>query len=147
MYAIVIGVSEFADSSVKRQAGPTRDADAFKGFLLDELGVPQERLTSLQNREATKENIKNALLSLANDPMIDHGDAIIVYYAGQGCNARSPQHFSSQYGGIIQALLPYDFDPASAGEDAGHAILDFELCQYLRTIAEKKGNNIVSTSI
>jgi hypothetical protein len=100
--------------------------------------VPSDRIATLYNADATRDNIKAKLRDLANDEMIQPGDPILIFFAGHGATAPAPEGWCTA-GDSVQMLVPHDFDPA--GKSGG--LHDFNLNFLLREIADAKGNNIV----
>jgi hypothetical protein len=100
--------------------------------------VPSDRITTLYNADATRDNIKAKLRALVDDDMIQPGDPILIFFAGHGATAPAPKGWPTA-GDSIQMLVPHDFDPT--GKSGG--LHDFNLNFLLREIASAKGNNIV----
>ena len=98
----------------------------------------------LENKSATRVAILKKLRSLANDPRIQRGDPIIIFYAGHGSEAAAPPGWEA--GGSkanIQLILPYDVYCQSRGKMVD-PIPDRTLGALLAAISQNKGNNIVS---
>lgn len=79
---------------------------------------------------------------LVNNPVIEKGDAILVYFAGHGGSIPSPRGWYSD-GGMhnVEVLCPHDHDTKGPeGRVAG--ISDRSFHAMLKDLAEAKGNNI-----
>jgi hypothetical protein len=99
----------------------------------------------LENESATRAAILENLRSLANDPRIQRGDPIIIFYAGHGSEVAAPPGWEA--GGRnanIQVIMPYDVYFRSGGKVVD-PIPDRTLGALLAAISQNKGNNIVSS--
>ena len=98
VWALLIGIDNYAQGPLR---GAVADAEAMFKFLTKRLSVPDNHITKLLapswEREAdkssstypTRQNILSELWSLHRDNRIQHGDTIIVFYAGHGVNYSS----------------------------------------------------------
>lgn len=119
------------------------DAQAVAAYLQDKLSVPREQIMILENKDATREAILAELRSLEVDARIQHGDPILIFYAGHGSVAAIPEGWEA--GGPnsnIQLTLPYDVYCQSGGKVVA-PISDRTLGALLEIISLEKGNNIV----
>lgn len=129
--------------------GAVADADAVRKFLIEKLGVPDDRILMLRNREATREGIISAIRDLASDKYpIDSEDPILIFYAGHGAEVEGDHD-------KVQMLVPHDFQstfPSSSDTTSdqvkdnyqGHGVFDFTLDALLAALAKNKSDNIVS---
>jgi uncharacterized caspase-like protein len=112
-YAVVIGVSDYADPNVPNLQYADRDARAFYDFLRSEQaglgGVPAQNIQLLLNEQATYRNIRTALFTFLE--RATENDVVYIYIAGHG--APNPTRPDALY------LLPYDTEAANI---AGTAI-------------------------
>lgn len=123
--------------------GAVADADAVVEFLKTSLGVPENRIKNLRDRQATRLNIRNGIRDLATCDDIAKDDPILIYYAGHGAEAKAPKGWPVD-GDRIQMLVPYDFIPQTSSSESGQGLLDITLSILLNQLAKAKGNNIVS---
>ncbi len=128
-----------------------------KKFLIEDVGVPHDRIQSLLGFEnptpggpptPSRTNIINVLHSLIDNPEIEQNDNIIVYYAGHGASYYCSEHFSTaesrcQTGACpIEALCPIDRDTMDSDEHWIPDISDRELNVLLTQISLAKGHHI-----
>ena len=76
---------------------------------------------------------------------IKEGDPILIYYAGHGGSANTPEGWPGwEVGstGKIELLIPYDYS-LPEGRIPKHGIPDRTLGALLSDLASKKGDNIV----
>ena len=66
------------------------DARAVVAYLENQLSVPQGHVMILKNESATRAAILKIFCSFTNDPRIQHGDPIVIFYAGHGSQAVAP---------------------------------------------------------
>jgi uncharacterized caspase-like protein len=132
LYAIVIGINNYADSSLDKLSGSVPDAEAVREYLQGDLKVPSDQIIFLCNQEASRKNILDAFEKLKSDPRIQENDPILIYYAGHGGETVRAT------GQAIQVIFPQDYHPPEV-----KAIPDRMIAALLDGLAEKHGNNIV----
>jgi len=103
-WAVIVGVSEYANTGIPTLKYADRDAEAFAAFLQTPQGggFDNEHMRVLINRDATLANVKDALVNFLRNA-IDI-DLVIVFFAGHG--APEPARPDNLY------LLTYDTDPS-----------------------------------
>ena len=98
----------------------------------------------LENESATRAAVLKKLCSLANDPRIQHGDPIVIFYAGHGSEVVAPPGWEAgDRNANIQVTMPYDVYCQSGGKVVD-PIPDHTLGALLAAILHEKGNNVVS---
>ncbi|KAG8731337.1 hypothetical protein FRC11_004468 [Ceratobasidium sp. 423] len=111
---------------------------------MSDLGVPANHVVNLRNEQATRKRIIQELQALSNNPSIEHGDPILVYYAGHGGLAKANEEWKDRYGADqIQVIFPFDYqlkDPEST--ELVNCIPDKTIAGLLNELAVKKGDNI-----
>ena len=123
--------------------GAVADARAVAAYLQDKLNVPEDQIRMLENKDATQEAILAELRRLKIDLRIQPGDPILIFYAGHGSVAATPEGWEA--GGPnsnIQLTLPYDVY-CQSGDKVIAPISDRTLGAFLEAISLEKGNNIV----
>jgi Caspase domain len=141
MFAILVGIDKYLHYI--HLTGAVYDASCMRDFLSSKLSVPQDRIRTLLDDEATKVRIIEEIQALKTNPDIQCGDPILVYFAGHG--ARSPVpvgHNSYANEGWFESLCPVDISPPNASSPVT-AIPDVVLGFLISELAEKKGDNIV----
>ena len=83
-WAVVIGVSQYADSQIPSLRYATADARAIYNWLVDPNGgrYAPARVKLLLDREATAANMKDALFNWLRQAIAE--DVILIYFAGHG---------------------------------------------------------------
>ncbi|TFK37085.1 caspase domain-containing protein [Crucibulum laeve] len=143
LYALIIGINEYAHPDIYNLNGATTDADTISAFLTQTMSIPSSHITNLRNRQATRSAVIEEIRRFASDHRIKEGDPILIYYAGHGAETLAPVGWEA--GGPnarIQMLIPYDFVPEEVATESGQGILDKEFNLLLSYIAEEKGDNI-----
>lgn len=96
-WAVVIGVSDYLDSTISDLAYADDDAQAMYDFLRSSEagmgGIPEENIRLLLNDQATSRNIRSALTTFLRGSTPD--DVIFIYIAGHG--APDPQRLDDLY--------------------------------------------------
>ncbi|PSR72647.1 hypothetical protein PHLCEN_2v11482 [Hermanssonia centrifuga] len=118
--------------------GAVPDADAIERYLTIDLGVAEQHIRSLRDKDATRSRVIQELQAMAHDPRIEVGDPIVFYYAGHGSTVQSPHDWGNT---DIQLILPYDYSCEVDGVTV-NGIPDRTIGALLAKLAEAKGNNI-----
>ncbi|PBK84351.1 hypothetical protein ARMGADRAFT_859809, partial [Armillaria gallica] len=135
--AVVIGINGYTTSPLR---GCVSDVETVAKYLTDDLHIPGNHIQLLLGTDSkectpTRANIVNAILGLSTNPGIQHGDNIIIYFAGHGTSYECKQYFDKDGAaamlGTIEAFDPHVPD-----------ISDQEINTILAEIAKKKGNHI-----
>ncbi len=148
IFALVIGVNTYEGKKYEKfqLTGAVRDADDFQRYLLDDLRVPKEHITSLRDKEATRTAIIQGFKALGSDERIVRDQAIIIiYFAGHGATADKPKEWSEWISADnkIELLCPTDMGLPARKKNVIEGIPDRTISQLLAEISNAKGNNIV----
>ena len=122
--------------------GAVADADAMENYLRKYLGVPRSQIRNLRDGEATRDAIIKEIEAFSKDEGINEGDPILIYYAGHGSSAKTPNGWVGSTG-KIELLIPHDHSPPLDDSNPTHGIPDRTLEALLSDLARKKGDNIV----
>ena len=105
IWAIVVGINQYQNTRNLKYA--VNDAQAFKDYLKDYVGIANERIFYLANQEATKSKIES-LLGTTIKRKASRDDTVIIFYAGHGAVEPDPSNLDGD--GFEKYLLPYDAD-------------------------------------
>jgi HEAT repeat protein len=103
IWAIVIGINQYQNTRNLKYA--VNDAQAFKDYLKDYVGIPDEHIFYLANKDATKLKI-GSLLGTTIKRKASRDDTVIIFYAGHG--AVETDSSNPDGDGFEKYLLPYD---------------------------------------
>ena len=142
LFALIIGISEYESPNIPDLVGAVPDADAMRYYLQEQLGVPSSQIKDLRNSEATRAAIIDGIEAFSLNDEIAEGDPILIYYAGHGASADTPEGWVG-YTGKIELLVPYDHSSALKDVNPKHGIPDRTLGALLSRLATRKGDNIV----
>ena len=145
LFALIIGINEYASPTICDLKGAVPDALAVKKYLEEDLGVPASQIRILCDGEATRAAVIQAFSNLVVDHRIHRGDPIFIYYAGYGSNANAPKGWASD-GTKIHMLVPHDLRTSVDGQGT-YGIPDRTINTILSHVAEKWGDNIVRISM
>jgi hypothetical protein len=123
--------------------GAVPDADAMRDYLQNHLGVPSNQIRNLRDTGATRAAIIDEIKAFSFNNKIKEGDPILVYYAGHGGSADTPEGWEVGGTGKIELLIPNDHSSALEGGNYKHGIPDRTLGALLSRLAKDKGDNIV----
>jgi HEAT repeat protein len=105
VWAAVIGINSYPNARSLKYA--VNDALAFKDYLKNYIGLPEEQIFFLTDQEATKDNILS-LLGTKLKRMASPEDTVIIFYAGHGAVETDPSNPDGD--GFEKYLLPFDAD-------------------------------------
>jgi HEAT repeat protein len=105
VWAVVIGINQYPNARKLKYA--VNDAQAFKNYLKDYIGVPDSNIFFLTDQNATKENIQR-LLGTKLKRKASREDTVIIFYAGHGAIETDPANPDGD--GFEKYLLPYNAD-------------------------------------
>lgn len=120
-YALIIGVSEYVDSSIEDLKGePTKDAQALADVLIDNYSFESENVTVL--KDPTENEIIKEFYNLKKN--VGKNDNVLIFYAGHGNYDEA-----SEKG----YWMPSD----SNMEFEGNVILNTSVVSYIKSINSK----------
>ena len=140
-FALIIGINNYESPSIQNLEGAVPDADAVRDYLQNDLGVPSSQIRNLRNSEATRAAIIDGIQAFSANDEIKKGDPILIYYAGYGASAMTPEDWLNWNARKVELLVPYDH--SSLDSNPIHGIPDRTLGVLLSKLAIEKGDNIV----
>ena len=118
------------------------DTCAMKSFL-SSLQVPEDNIRTLTDESATREAILSSFhTQLIENTRIEKGDPIIFFFAGHGSRVDAPKEWRTS-DGKIETICPYDEWTQDEDGEEIPGIPSMTINELFRTLAGKKGNNIV----
>jgi len=108
IWAVVIGINNYQD--IRNLKYAINDARAFKDYLTEYIGIPDDNIFFLTNESATRLKIQS-LLGTKIKRLAGKDDTVIIFYAGHGAVETDPVDRDGD--GFEKYLLPYD---ASLGD-------------------------------
>jgi len=133
-FALLIGIDKYQHHAVTPLRGAVEDMGQFKSFLVERLKLKVENITTLTDKEATREKIISAFQQLQDN--ISYGATVIIYYAGHGASVKRPPTWQESGGDRVEAIVPHDFG------DGCPVIPDRTLRALIYSIQKAKGDNI-----
>jgi hypothetical protein len=103
IWAIVIGINQYQNTRNLKYA--VNDATAFRNYIEEYIGIPDEHIFSLIDDSATKARIQS-LLGTKIKRRAGKDDTVIIFYAGHGAVETDP--LDPDGDGFEKYLLPYD---------------------------------------
>ncbi|KAF5321415.1 hypothetical protein D9619_001442 [Psilocybe cf. subviscida] len=144
IFALVIGIDYYKSGKIWNLHSCIDDAKKIKHWLMNDLQVPADHISTLLDRQATKQNIEDHFSQhLLNNRCIERGDAILIYFAGHGSrlSAPDPWYPSDSDCQTVDVLCSYDHDTnTEQGRMLG--ISDRSFHAMMNDLCSSKGNNI-----
>jgi pimeloyl-ACP methyl ester carboxylesterase len=114
MYALLVGIDDYASPRVPDLGGCVNDVDAMEQLLRDKFQVPPENIKKLTNSQATHQAIKDAFKQhLINQAQAwakagrnDTPPAFLFHYSGHGSQA--PDETGTEPDGMDETIVPHD---------------------------------------
>jgi len=125
-HALILTIGEY-QNDIPRLKGVVHDADT-AAMMARALGVPDENVTAMSDAQLTLAGMRSALDGL--QARVLPNDEVFIYYSGHGTRLNA---FDGREKRCAEALLTVD----------GSALLDSELEQRLRDIAQKARRVVV----
>ncbi|SJL08001.1 uncharacterized protein ARMOST_11360 [Armillaria ostoyae] len=145
-FTLVIGINKYESVPNENLLGAVKDAENFKTYLLEDLGVPKDNIINLRNEQATRSAIINQFRQLEGDLKIVPGEvAIIIYFAGHGALATKPDTWTdwvSTDENTIEMLCPADIGALDANSKVIEGVPDRTINWLLLDLSIAKGNKI-----
>ncbi|KAJ7453079.1 caspase domain-containing protein [Mycena latifolia] len=142
VFVLIIGIDEYLSNSIPNLRGCVNDAQTIRTFLTNRFHIPEPQIAFLTNGDATRAAILEKFQAhLIDNPSVEQGDTVIVYYAGHGSRAPAPDSWPST-DGKIETLVPHDERMKDPEGEAIHGIPDRTINMLLSQLATAKGNNI-----
>ncbi|CAE6438870.1 unnamed protein product [Rhizoctonia solani] len=144
IHALIIGINAYPN--LPNLKGAVADADEIANFLTSEseLNVPPNQVINLRDEAATRQKIIDSFRSLQENPSINRGDPILIYYAGHGGIRVATEEWVKEGGAHeVQVIFPYDYDvKVDDSPDPIQPIPDRTIAALLNELSEAKGDNI-----
>ena len=134
VYALLVGINEYASESVSNLSGTLNDINAFTSFLSENVEADTLVLKTLTNGEANRAAIIEHIWNHLGQG--EPGDSLLFYFSGQGAKERTELNFEDKdTDGLIQTLICHD----SRQNDVPDLAL-IEIQSLLHLIGKKKPN-------
>ncbi len=110
IWAVVIGLNQYQNSSIPRLKYAKNDAQAFARYLRDNMGIEKDHIFELYDSDATLRQIRSILGTSLRKCADKPEDTVYIFLAGHG--APEEDSLSKDGDGITKYVLGYDSDPA-----------------------------------
>ncbi|CAE6381252.1 unnamed protein product [Rhizoctonia solani] len=142
LHALIIGINDYPN--LLELKGAVADANEFATFLESDLKVPADQIVNLRDGTATRQGIIDSIKRLQNDPRINRGDPILIYYAGHGGVRKATEQWKDEKGAhVVQVIFPFDYDEKiDDSSEPIECIPDRTIAGLLNDLAKEKGDNI-----
>ncbi|KAJ7606040.1 hypothetical protein FB45DRAFT_951689, partial [Roridomyces roridus] len=137
VFALIVGIDKYASSTIPNLRGCVNDAQTMRAFLTNRFNIPEK--TSGATRDAILRTFRTHLIE---NPDIENGDTMIIYYAGHGSRVKAPDSWPST-DDKIETFVPHDERWKDVQGELVHGIPDRTIGLLLSQLATAKGNNIV----
>ncbi|KAH9931365.1 uncharacterized protein B0H18DRAFT_872405, partial [Fomitopsis serialis] len=147
VWAIVVGIDDYAHPEAVTLRGAADDSDNFHQFLTNTLDVPSGHVVRLNDKEATRTRILGEFFShLIHNPAIERGDMIVFFYAGHGdCkNAPASWNAGGQFSTMAELICPHDQGMQDQEGKTIFGIPSRTFGALMRQLAHVKGDNILA---
>ncbi len=109
-WAIVIGINDYAKWPKLQYA--VQDANAIRESLINQLGFANERVLTLTNAQATRNNILALFHDKLGHGQLSKDDRVFVFFAGHGATRKLSSGRNLGY------IIPVDSNPEQVSVDA-----------------------------
>jgi hypothetical protein len=143
MFGLIIGIDKYKSDEIRDLKGCKGDAQSVVDFLSHKFHIRSSHFLRLADERATRSAIIDGFQNhLINNSNIEHGDAIVIFYAGHGSRAFAPQGWIAD-NKKVETVCPHD--ERTIGRDGKEifGIPDRTIGGLLRKLSFLKGDNIV----
>lgn len=109
-WAVVIGINDYAKWPKLQYA--VQDANAIRDALVTRLGFASDKVITLSNAEATRNNILSVFHDQLGHDKLKKDDRVFVFFAGHGATRKLSSGRNLGY------IIPVDSDPEQLSVDA-----------------------------
>ncbi|TBU33643.1 hypothetical protein BD311DRAFT_711552 [Dichomitus squalens] len=143
VFALLVGIDKYQSGNIWNLNAAVDDAQSVERWLTNDLQVPRDHICTLIDAQATKRQIEERFMNhLVNNPAIEPGDALIVYFAGHGSSIRAPPGWFDQGRSDVPVLCTYDYDTKLPKGHTNAGISNRSLHAMFQDLAQVKGDNI-----
>ena len=109
MFALIIGTNDYNPENLNLLDGCIKDASDVRGYLSQDLQVPDSHIRFLTNENAKRADIVKAFLEIQTDKRIKTNDPILIFFAGHSDETDAPTSWpSGDVSNQIQMIIPQD---------------------------------------
>ena len=131
-WAIVVGVGDYQDTSIKKLDYPEADAQYIQKILIRQAGFPSDHVLALIGKDASRENFRLAIKDWLRS-RVQKDDLVLFYFSGHG-DYVPDDNYDEKDDEVDEALLPYD---AQKGKGPTY-IIDDDFNLWFSNIHAKK---------
>ena len=142
VFALIIGIDQYKSSQIWNLSSCVDDAFKMRHWLMNDLHVPRDHICILLDSKATKGAIEDAFMShLVNNPSIQKGDSIIIYFSGHGSSVIAPDGWQNSNPLHVEMLCPYDHGTRYRGGRVV-GLTDWSVHAMISELSDVKGDNV-----
>jgi len=143
MFGLIIGIDKYQSDEIRDLKGCKRDAQSVVDFLSHKFHIRSSHFLRISDERATRRAIIDGFQNhLIENSHIEHGDPMVIFYAGHGSRAYAPDGWIADKK-RVETVCPHD--ERSIGHDGKEifGIPDRTIGGLLRKLSFIKGDNIV----
>jgi hypothetical protein len=143
MFGLVIGIDCYLSKDFVKLQGCKKDAQSMLDLLWRKFHIRPSHFLCLADESATRSAILDGFRRhLIENSDINHGDAIVIFYAGHGSCADAPAGWIAD-NNQVETICPHDERTRNHNKQTIYGIPDRTIGGLLRRLAHAKGDNIV----
>jgi hypothetical protein len=143
LFGLIIGINKYQSHRIPNLQGCKTDAQSIVDLLSQKFHIRSSHFLCLADEKATRSAILGGFQHhLIENDNIEHGDVIIIYYAGHGSRAAAPNGWLAD-DNMAETICPYDERTRDHSGEEIFGIPDRTICGLLRKLCKFKGENIV----
>ncbi|HYO14462.1 MAG TPA: caspase family protein, partial [Thermoanaerobaculia bacterium] len=129
-WGLLIGINQYPFLGLQSYLkGCLNDVEAMSKTLMEQFGFPQENLTILRDRKATRAGIMAAMNAFAE--RVGEDDVVVFHYSGHGSRMRDLNGEGED--GMDETIVPHDSGRSTENRD----IRDGEIYDWILRLTEK----------
>lgn len=112
-WALLIGIDKYKYPEVNQLFGCVNDVELMSKILQENFNFPCDRITLLQNEEATRDNILAAMDALVDN--VGEDDIVVIHYSGHGSQMTDREEMKKMVWMKLSYLTIVDATPIPTG--------------------------------
>jgi Caspase domain len=143
LFGLIIGINKYQSDGIPDLQGCKLDAQSIVDLLSQKLHIRSSHFLCLADERATRRAIIDGFEHhLIENENIEHGDVMIIYYAGHGSRPTAPKGWVAD-DNKVETICPHDERTLDCNGEEIFGIPDRTICGLLRKLCKFKGDKIV----
>jgi hypothetical protein len=143
LFGLIIGINKYQSDGILNLQGCKTDGQSIIDLLSQKFHIRSSHFLCLADEKATRSAIIDGFQRhLIENKNIEHGDIMIIYYAGHGSRATAPNGWVADEN-KVETICPHDERTLDCNGEEIFGIPDRTISGLLRKLCKFKGDKVV----